>query len=50
MVLILGGEIIMKEFYEKPIADINIFKSVDVITTSGADDNEPDTDIKVPWS
>ena len=42
----------MKELYTKPQADIEEFKTVDVITTSaGGDvDNEPDTDIKVPWS
>lgn len=38
----------MKELYTKPQADIEEFKTVDVITTSGAiTDNEPDTDI--PW-
>lgn len=36
----------MKELYIKPQAEIEEFKTVDVITTSG----EPDTDIKVPWS
>ncbi len=36
----------MKEIYTKPEANIEEFKIVDVITTS---DNEPDTDIKVPW-
>ncbi len=34
----------MKEFYTKPQAEIEEFKTVDVLTTS---DNEPDTDI--PW-
>lgn len=37
----------MKEIYTKPEANIEEFKTVNVITTS---DNEPDTDIKVPWS
>lgn len=37
----------MKEIYEKPIAQIDEFETVDVITTSAGDDNEPDTDI--PW-
>lgn len=37
----------MKEIYTKPEANIEEFKTVDVITTS---DTEPDTDIKVPWS
>lgn len=37
----------MKDIYEKPIAHIDEFKTVDVITTSGEIDNEPDTDI--PW-
>lgn len=37
----------MKELYIKPQAEIEEFKTVDVITTS---DNKPDTDIKVPWS
>lgn len=37
----------MKELYIKPQAEIEEFKTVYVITTS---DNEPDTDIKVPWS
>ena len=36
----------MKELYIKPQAEIEELKTVDVITTS---DNEPDTDIKVPW-
>lgn len=41
----------MKERYSKPISELEEFKTVDVITTSGGDiDNEPDTDIKVPWS
>lgn len=40
----------MKEFYTKPQANIEEFKTVDVITTSGDIDNEPDTDIKVPWA
>lgn len=40
----------MKELYTKPQADIEEFKTVDVITTSGGDiDKEPDTDIPVPW-
>lgn len=40
----------MKELYTKPQAEIEEFKTLDVITTSGGDiDNEPDTDIKVPW-
>lgn len=33
----------MKEFYEKPQADVEEFKTISVITTSG----DPDTDI--PW-
>lgn len=42
----------MKELYLKPQADMEEFKTVDVITTSsgGIIDNEPDTDIKVPWA
>lgn len=36
----------MKELYTKPQADIEEFKTVDVITTS----SEPDTDIPVPWA
>lgn len=41
----------MKEFYTKPQADIEEFKTVDILTTSGGDiDNEPDTDIPVPWA
>lgn len=40
----------MKDFYEKPKSQIDEFKTVNVITTSGGDiDNEPDTDIPVPW-
>lgn len=34
----------MKELYTKPQAEIEEFKTVDVLTVS---DNEPDTDI--PW-
>ena len=30
----------MKEIYEKPIADLEEFKTVDVITTSTGDDND----------
>lgn len=38
----------MKELYTKPQAEIEEFKTLDVLTTSGSDiDNEPDTDI--PW-
>lgn len=41
----------MKELYTKPQADIEEFKTVDVITTSAGDINkEPDTDIPVPWA
>lgn len=41
----------MKELYTKPQAEIEEFKTLDVLTTSSGDiDNEPDTDIKVPWS
>lgn len=41
----------MKELYTKPQAEIEEFKTLDVLTTSNGDiDNEPDTDIKVPWS
>lgn len=40
----------MKDIYEKPIAHIDEFKTVDVITTSSSGDNEPDTDIPFPWS
>ena len=41
----------MKELYTKPQAEIEEFKTLDVLTTSNVDiDNEPDTDIKVPWS
>lgn len=37
----------MKDIYEKPIAQIDEFETVDVITTSGEIYNDPDTDI--PW-
>ncbi len=37
----------MKEIYEKPITDIEEFKTVDVITTSG--DIGPDDNIVRPW-
>lgn len=37
----------MKELYIKPQAEIEEFKTVDVITTSDSGDNSPDTDI--PW-
>lgn len=38
----------MKELYTKPQAEIEEFKTLDVLTTSNGDiDNEPDTDI--PW-
>ncbi len=40
----------MKELYSKPQMDIEEFKTVDVITTSSGDSNEPDTDIPVPWA
>ena len=42
----------MKEKYFKPISSIDEFKTIDVITTSngGVIDNEPDTDIPVPWA
>lgn len=41
----------MKDIYEKPFACIDEFKAADIITTSvGNVDNEPDTDIPVPWS
>jgi hypothetical protein len=40
----------MKEIYVKPKSDVEKFKTIDVITTSDDGDNEPDTDIKVPWS
>lgn len=40
----------MKELYTKPQSELEEFKIVDVITTSTEFDNEPDTDIKVPWS
>ncbi len=41
----------MKELYSKPQMDIEEFKIIDVITTSGEiTDNEPDTDIPVPWA
>lgn len=37
----------MKETYEKPVTDVEKFRSVDVITTSGnpGDDN----DVPFPW-
>lgn len=38
----------MKELYAKPQAEIEEFRTLDVLTTSSGDiDNEPDTDI--PW-
>lgn len=37
----------MKEKYSKPVSELEEFRTVDVITTSGDIDNEPDTDI--PW-
>lgn len=41
----------MKDIYEKPVTCIDEFKTVDIITTSAGNvDNEPDTDIPVPWS
>jgi hypothetical protein len=40
----------MKDIYVKPISDVEEFKTLDVITTSDGGDNEPDTDIKFPWS
>lgn len=36
----------MKEKYLKPTVEMEEFKTVDIITTSG----EPDTDIPVPWN
>lgn len=37
----------MKENYTKPIAEIDVFKTVDVVTTSGIDDTQKgDTDIE----
>lgn len=40
----------MKEKYSKPYAEIETFKSMEILTASGyPDDNEPDTDIEVPW-
>lgn len=35
----------MKEQYTKPMADINEFKTIDVITTSGGDDIRDDDNI-----
>lgn len=35
----------MKEIYEKPIAELEEFKTVDIITTSTNDDN----DTPFPW-
>lgn len=41
----------MKEKYSKPYAEIETFKAMDILTKSGyPDDNEPDTDIEVPWN
>ncbi len=41
----------MKELYSKPQMDIEEFITIDAITTSiGDTDNEPDTDIPVPWA
>lgn len=38
----------MKELYTKPQAEIEEFRTLDVLTTSSVDtDNKPDTDI--PW-
>lgn len=31
----------MKEIYEKPITEIDEFKTVDIITTSGDDNDTP---------
>ena len=37
----------MKENYSKPVTEVEEFKTVDVITTSGGDiDNAPDTDVE----
>lgn len=37
----------MKENYTKPIAEIDVFKTVDVVTTSSIDDTQKgDTDIE----
>lgn len=40
-----------KEFYEKPLAEINAFKTVDVITTSGGgeDVTNPGDDNPTTW-
>ena len=36
----------MKEIYSKPIATIEQFKTIDVVTTSGIDDTQKgDTDV-----
>ena len=40
----------MKEKYAKPYAEIEEFKTVGIITTSAGGDNDPDTDIEVPWN
>lgn len=37
----------MKEIYEKPITNVEEFKTVDVITTSG--DLQPDDNPVRPW-
>ena len=37
----------MKEIYEKPVTDVEKFKTVDVITTSGTEFPKDDND--TPW-
>ena len=37
----------MKEIYEKPMTELEEFKTVDVITTSGNSDDDNDTPF--PW-
>lgn len=40
----------MKEKYFKPYAEIEHFQPMEIMTVSGyTDDEEPDTDIGVPW-
>lgn len=39
----------MKEKYSKPVTDVEEFKTVDILTTSGEGDIRPDDNIVRPW-
>ena len=38
-----------KEYYEKPETEINAFKTVDIMTTSGEEVTNPGDDNPEPW-